>query len=143
MKSTRKFSYIFTLLVLLSGSFFNAKGESAESAEDRENNNFKINSTEIEKLNVLRAQKQEEFNSRQQAINEKRESGISNQITKKEQDILTTDRRKFHLKSEIAFIEIALKNENISEDKRSKLIDKLDVLRQAQQDMQNGNKDQG
>ena len=27
MKSTRKFSYVFTLLILLSGSFFNVRGE--------------------------------------------------------------------------------------------------------------------
>ncbi len=150
MKLTFKFSCAFALLVLLSGSFFNARRERHESAEEHENNNFKINSTKIRELEVFRAQQQKEFNLRQEVINEKRKSGVSKQITKKEQDILNADRRKFNLESNknivnamIVAIEMMLKDKTTSKGERSQLTDKLDDLQQKQQRMQNKNNDQG
>ncbi len=120
MKLTHKFSYASTLLVFLFGSFSYARLENSDCVKERNNNNVEINSPEIEKLEALREEQQKKFASRQDAINQKRRSGVSKQITKKEQEKLNTDRKKSFIKfgksmvnARIAAIEIMLKHHQL------------------------------
>jgi len=129
-----------------------ARLENSDCAKRRKNNNFKINSSEIEELEARCKEQQKKFEQMQYEINKARSTKNSSEermMIDEKQKKLNKERKEFYTKfgkkmiaAKIIAMEEKLKNEKITEDSRRQLTDQLNGLYHAQKGMQNNNNDQ-
>jgi len=131
MKSTYKFSYIFTLLVLLSGSFFNAKGNESLNCEMFDNYDDKLSSENVIILQTLKSKcikKEKEYDEEGKGLDQQCEE-IRKKCCDSHQDPGDEIRKKqlkFNKKiraAKIEFLEEKKKITQLTEGEKCRLLD--------------------